>query len=275
MNCDFHCHSTISDGLLPPDEIVRRAAANGVDRLALTDHDDTSGLALARQTANEVGIDLVNGVEISIEWAGTGVHIVGLAIDPDATELSGGLAEVRGGRIDRARRMSAELEKVGIGNVFEGALRFAENPSLISRAHFARHLVAIGVCNDVHKVFESYLVPGKPGYVDHRWATLADAVRWIRTAGGVAVVAHPARYKISMAAMRRLFGEFRDCGGRAIEVASGSHTPDQTAVFGRMAREFGFLGSRGSDFHGPGESWVDLGKAIALPAEVTPIWSVI
>lgn len=275
MNCDFHCHSTISDGLLPPDEVVRRAAANGVDRLALTDHDDTSGLALARATAQEVGIDLVNGVEISIEWEGTGIHIVGLAIDPEAPAIKQGLAEVRGGRVERAMRMSAELEKVGISGVFEGAQRFAENPTLISRAHFARYLVAIGVCNDVHKVFESYLVPGKPGFVDHRWATLADSVRWIEAAGGVAVVAHPARYKISATALRRLFADFRDCGGRAIEVASGSHTPEQTALFGRIANEFGFLGSRGSDFHGPDESWVDLGKSIALPAGVTPIWSVL
>lgn len=182
---------------------------------------------------------------------------------------------MRGGRIDRAKRMSAELEKIGIEGVFEGAQRFAENPTLISRAHFARYLVAAGICSDVHKVFESYLVPGKPGYVDHRWATLEEAVRWIAESGGVAVVAHPARYKVSAPVLRRLFGEFRDCGGRAIEVASGSHTPEQTAHFGRIAQEFGFLGSRGSDFHGPEESWVDLGKAMPLPPGVTPIWSVV
>ena len=275
MNCDFHCHSTVSDGLLSPEAVVRRAKANGVDRLSLTDHDDTSGLAIAKRIADEVGIGFVNGVEISIEWEGTPIHIVGLGIDPDAVAIKQGLAEVRGGRVDRAKRMSAELEKIGISGVFEGAQHFAENPTLISRAHFARYLVAAGYCNDVHKVFESYLVPGKPGYVDHRWATLENAVSWIEASGGVAVVAHPARYKISATALRRLFAEFRDCGGRAIEVASGSHTPEQTALFGRIAHEFGFLGSRGSDFHGPDESWVDLGKAIALPAGVTPIWSVV
>lgn len=275
MNCDFHCHSTISDGLLSPDALVRRAAANGVDRLSLTDHDDTSGLDLARATAAEVGVGFVNGVEISIEWHGTPIHIVGLAIDPEAPAIKQGLASVRGGRVDRAKRMSAELAKIGIEGVFEGAQRFAENPTLISRAHFARYLVAAGICSDTHKVFESYLVPGKPGYVDHRWATLEDAVRWIDASGGVAVVAHPARYKISTTLLRGLFGEFRDCGGRAIEVASGSHTPEQTAQFGRLAQEFGFLGSRGSDFHGPEESWVDLGKAMPLPAGVTPIWSVV
>lgn len=275
MNCDFHCHSTVSDGLLSPEALVRRAAANGVERLALTDHDDTAGLDTARVVAAEVGIGFVNGVEISIEWNGTPIHVVGLAIDPEAPAIKQGLASVRGGRIDRAKRMSAELEKIGIEGVFEGAQRFAENPMLISRAHFARYLVAAGICSDVHKVFESYLVPGKPGYVDHRWATLEDAVRWIAASGGVAVVAHPARYKVSAQVLRGLFSEFRDCGGRAIEVASGSHTPEQTAHFGRIAQEFGFLGSRGSDFHGPEESWVDLGKAMPLPAGVTPIWSVV
>ena len=275
MNCDFHCHSTVSDGLLPPDEVVRRAAANGVDRLALTDHDDTSGLVLARATALDVGIELIDGVEISIEWNGTPIHIVGLAIDPEAPALKEGLAVVRGGRVERARRMSEELEKVGIHGAFEGAQRFAGNPTLISRAHFARHLVATGVCNDMHKVFESYLVPGKPGYVDHRWATLEDAVRWIDASGGVAVVAHPARYKISAPVLRRLFADFKDCGGRAIEVACGSHTTEQTALFGRISQDFGFLASRGSDFHGPDESWVDLGKAAQLPEWVTPVWSVV
>lgn len=275
MNCDFHCHSSISDGLMAPDALVRRAAENGVDRLALTDHDDTSGLALARQTAAEVGIDFVNGVEISIEWEDTPIHVVGLGIDPESPELKDGLMSVRSGRVERARRMSAELEKVGIPGVFEGAQRFAENPVLISRAHFARYLVSIGVCSDMHKVFESYLVPGKPGYVTHHWATLQDAVRWINTAGGVAVVAHPARYKISNGALRRMLGEFRDCGGRAIEVASGSHSADQTAFFGRVAQEYGFMGSRGSDFHGPGESWVDLGKVGPLPEGVTPVWTVV
>lgn len=260
---------------MAPDDLVRRAAANGVDRLALTDHDDISGLAQARATAQEVGIDFINGVEISIEWNEMPVHIVGLGIDPDSANLRAGLDSVRGGRVERARRMSAELEKVGIHGAFDGARQYAQNPSLISRAHFARFLVATGVCPDVHRVFELYLVPGKPGYVDHRWATLADAVSWIKDAGGVAVVAHPARYKVGSAALRRMLGEFRDHGGTAIEVASGSHTPEQTIQFGRISREFGFLASRGSDFHGPGESWVDIGKVAQLPEGVTPVWSVL
>lgn len=275
MNCDFHCHSTVSDGLLPPAGVVRRAAANGVDRLALTDHDDTSGLDVARRTAAEVGIDLVNGVEISIEWDGMPYHIVGLGIDPGEPDFVAGLASVRGGRVERAQRMSAELEKVGIGGVFDGAQKYAENPNLISRAHFARFMVEIGVAPDPHKIFESYLVPGKPGYVDHRWATLEDSVRWIAGAGGIAVVAHPARYKVSAAVLRRMLGAFKDCGGRGIEVATGSHNPEQMAYFARLAGEFGFLGSRGSDFHGPDESWADLGEVAELPENVTPVWSVL
>lgn len=275
MNCDFHCHSTISDGLLPPGEVVRRAAANGVDRLALTDHDDTGGLALARASASEAGIDLVNGVEISIEWNELPFHIVGLGIDPDARILIDGLNSVRSGRIERAQRMSQELEKVGIPGVFEGAMKHAENPNLISRAHFARYMVEIGVAADPHKIFESYLVPGRPGYVDHRWASLEDSVRWIVESGGVAVVAHPARYKISAPVLRRFLGGFKDCGGRAIEVATGSHTPDQMSHFAKLANQFGFMGSRGSDFHGPAESWADLGQVAPLPEGVTPVWSVL
>lgn len=272
LNCDLHCHSTASDGLLPADAVVRRAAANGVDLLALTDHDDIAGLALARATAEECGIAFVNGVEISIEWAGLQIHIVGLAFDPASTALNDGLASIRAGRIERARRMGAALEKAGIPDAFEGAMRFAGNPSLISRAHFARHLVDSGVCKDVRSVFESYLVPGRPGYVDHRWASLADSLAWVRAAGGIAVVAHPGRYKLSAREMRRFLAEFHELGGQAIEVMSGSHTVDHVGTFGRLAREFGFLASRGSDFHGPGESYVDLGKLAPLPDGLRPVW---
>lgn len=272
LNCDFHCHSTISDGLLAPADLVRRAAGNGVDVLALTDHDAIGGLDIARAAAVDAGIRFVNGVEISIEWNETSIHIVGLGFDPQSQELANGLAEIRGGRIDRAERMAAELARIGIEDTFNGAMKFAEDPTLISRAHFARHLVERGVCPDVRRVFENYLVPGKPGYVDHRWASLADSLRWIHAAGGVAVVAHPARYKVNLPSMRCFLGEFRDRGGEAIEVTSGSHTPEQTQLFARIAREFGFFASRGSDFHGPDESYTDLGKLPALPEDLKPVW---
>jgi predicted metal-dependent phosphoesterase TrpH len=272
LNVDLHCHSTASDGLLPAAEVARRAAENGVDMLALTDHDDLSGLPAARSVADEAGMGFVNGVEISIEWGGLQVHILGLAFDADDQPLNDGLASIRSGRVSRAQRMAAELEKIGIKGSFDGAMRHAENPSLISRAHFARYLVETGVCKDVRSVFDSYLVPGRPGYVDHRWVTLADSVGWIVGAGGVAAVAHPGRYKFSRPEMRRFLDEFKGLGGQAIEVVSGSHSADNVTLFGRLAREYGFLASCGSDFHGPGESYVDLGRLPPLPQGLTPVW---
>ncbi|SBT04918.1 Protein TrpH [Candidatus Accumulibacter aalborgensis] len=271
-NCDLHCHSTCSDGLLSAPEVARRAAANGVDMLALTDHDALDGLPGARAAANDVGMAFVNGVEISIEWEALQIHILGFAFDLGDQTLNAGLASVRSGRIERARQMSAALEKVGIGGAFDGAMRHAANPNLISRSHFGRYLVEAGVCKDLRSVFESYLVPGRPGYVDHRWATLADSVRWILGAGGVAAVAHPGRYKLSRADMRRFLAEFKDLGGQAIEVMSGSHTPELVDTYARLAREYAFLASRGSDFHGPGESYVDLGKLAPLPDGLKPVW---
>ena len=272
LNADLHCHSTASDGLLTATEVVRRAAENGVELLALTDHDDLGGLGEARSIADEVGMRFVNGVEISIEWGGLQVHILGFAFAADDEQLNTGLTSIRTGRIDRARRMAAELDKIGINGCYEGAMRHAENSNLISRSHFARYLVEAGVCKDVRSVFESYIVPGRPGYVDHRWVTLADSVGWILGAGGVAAVAHPGRYKLSRLEMRQLLDEFKSLGGQAIEVVSGSHSTENVTVFSRLAREYGFMASRGSDFHGPGESYVDLGKLAPLPQGLTPVW---
>ena len=272
LNVDLHCHSSASDGLLPAADVARRAFANGVDLLALTDHDNLGGLAAARAVADEVGMGFVNGVEISIEWGGLQVHVLGLGFAADDQALGDGLETIRSGRVVRAQRMAAELDKVGLHGAFEGAMRHAENPTLISRAHFARYLVESGVCKDVRSVFDSYLIPGRPGYVDHRWATLADSVGWINGAGGIAALAHPGRYKFSKPQMRLLLEEFKSLGGQAIEVISGSHSQENVAVFGRYAREYGFMASCGSDFHGPGESYVDLGKLAPLPPDLKPVW---
>ena len=269
---DLHCHSVASDGTLPPAEVVRRAVANGVEMLALTDHDTLDGLREARGEAVEHGLRFINGVEISIEWGGLQVHVVGLNVNEDDTALNAGLHSIRSGRIGRARRMSEALELAGIAGCFDGAMRFAGNPNLISRSHFARHLVDIGVCKDVRSVFESYIVPGKPGYVTHEWATLPESVAWITGAGGVAVLAHPGRYKFSRAEMRQLLEEFKKAGGRAIEIISGSHTTDNVNVFSRFARELDFMASCGSDFHGPNESYIDVGRLAALPQGLTPVW---
>ncbi len=274
-NFDFHCHSAVSDGLLPPGVVAARAAGNGVDLWALTDHDDIGGLGEAREAAEAAGMAFVNGVEISIEWKGIPIHIVGLGFNADDATLSGGLNALREGRIERAQRMGEALAAIGIPGVYEGALCFVTNPGLISRAHFARYLVSIGIARDVPGVFQHYLTPGKPGYVDHRWATLEEAVNWIHGAGGVAVVAHPGRYKFSGAEMRRFLDDFKDLGGRAIEVTCGSHSQDHVMHFARLARHYGFHASRGSDFHGPQESYVDLGKLPQLPEDLKPVWRLI
>jgi 3',5'-nucleoside bisphosphate phosphatase len=252
-----------------------RAVANGVDLWALTDHDDLGGLALARATAEEAGIEFVNGVEISIEWKGLPIHILGLGFDAAHPALSGGLDELRSGRLTRARRMGEALAAIGIPGVYEGAVCYATNPNLISRAHFARYMVSIGIARDVPTVFQHYLTPGKPGYVDHRWATLEEAIAWITTAGGVAVVAHPARYKMSGGDMRRFLDDFKAFGGQGLEVTCGSHSPDHVMHFARLARHYAFHASRGSDFHGPQESYVDLGKLPQLPEDLKPVWRLI
>ena len=271
-NFDFHCHSVVSDGLLPPQDVARRAAANGVDLWALTDHDDLGGLESARQAAEEAGMRFVSGVEISIEWQGVPVHIVGLGFNSAHPRLTAGLDQLRSGRIERARRMGDALAAIGIPDVYEGALCFVTNPILISRAHFARYLVSIGIARDMAGVFQNYLTPGKPGYVDHRWATLEESVGWITSAGGVAVVAHPARYKMSGSQMRNFLDDFKDVGGQGLEVTCGSHSPDHVMHFARLTRHYAFHASRGSDFHGPEESYVDLGKLPQLPEDLKPVW---
>ena len=270
---DLHCHSTYSDGLLTPDAVVRRAALRGVDDLALTDHDETAGLAEAGATADEVGITLIPGAELSVSWESHTLHILGLRIDASNATLDAGLASIRSGRDARAHRMSESLADAGIADAYEGARKFVTSDRLMSRTHFARFLVEAGHARETKDVFKRFLTPGKPGYVKHAWATMAEAVDWIHGAGGVAVVAHPGRYKVSPTAMRRLLGEFRDAGGDGIEVLSPSHTPAQFAEYSAYARVFGLAASCGSDYHGPGEGWLDLGDLPDLPAGTTPIWS--
>jgi predicted metal-dependent phosphoesterase TrpH len=272
LNVDLHCHSNVSDGTLAPREVAARAKANGVDIWALTDHDEIGGVSEARAAAAALELPYVAGVEISITWAAHTIHIVGLQIDETNPELVQGLAATRGGRERRAHEMAAQLAAVGIPDAFQGALKHVGNPDLISRTHFARYLVEIGRCADTSEVFRNYLTEGNPGYVPHRWASLEQAVRWIRGAGGVAVVAHPGRYKLSDLAFDAFFNEFKQLGGAAIEVMTGSHTPDQYAYYAKVATDYGFLASRGSDFHSPSESRVDLGALPPLPDSLTPVW---
>lgn len=271
-NIDLHCHSTISDGLLTPTQLVEHAAARGVDMLALTDHDDVAGLEEARRVAADKSIIFVNGVEVSTSWRGQTLHIVGLGIDPEHPQLVRGLKSIRDGRTVRARSIAAQLDKFGIHGSFEGAYANTGDGRLIGRTHFARFLVQQGYAKDVRSVFKKYLVKGKPGYVPHQWATLSDAVGWICDSGGRAVIAHPARYKLGKDALDELLLEFRALGGEAIEVITASHTPEQSLLFARHSQRMGLLASRGSDFHGPGESYFDLGRMPELPANCTPVW---
>lgn len=273
LNADLHCHSTMSDGWLEPAAVVRRAKAHGVDLLALTDHDELGGLAEAAAEAARLELDFVPGVEASVSFAGETIHVVGLGFDPHDRRLNEGLAQVRSGREERAERIAAELARVGLKGTLEGARQFARNPVLISRAHFARHLVASGVMPNVKTVFDHYLAKGKPGYVEHEWAALEEAVGWIRGAGGIAVLAHPARYRISTAELETLLDHFSACGGEGIEVVTGAHSEDEIRRFAAASRARGLLASRGSDFHGEQESAVDIGFCKPLPPGLEPVWS--
>ncbi len=275
-NVDLHCHSHASDGVLAPAEIAQKAIENKVDIWALTDHDTLDGLSEARAALQNSEEDFktrfVNGVEISVGWNDLQVHIVGLNFDHENGALIAALKNLSAGRIARAQKMSDALAKLGILNTFDGAMKHAKNPTQISRSHFARYLVEIGVAKSVHKVFDDYLAQGKPGFVPHVWATLEEAILWITQAGGIAVVAHPGRYRVSRRKLGELFAQFKDFGGRAIEVVSGSQAPAMTSVFTREAKKYDFLASRGSDFHSPTESFVNLGRAPKLPEGLTPVW---
>jgi len=268
---DLHSHSTVSDGTYTPTELVRYAAAQGVEVMALTDHDDLGGLEEARVAAVEQGIQLVNGVEISVSWNGRTIHVVGLRVDPGHAELQAGLENIRAGRQTRAAAIAAELDKVGISGSLEGAQAYAHE-RIISRTHFARFLVANGHAKDVKTVFKKFLVKGKPGHVSHRWADMAEAIGWIKSSGGIAVLAHPGRYDIGKMTLHALFAAFKEAGGEAVEVVSGSHTPDQYRLFTEFAKQYGLLSSVGSDYHGPAHNYFDMGRLPPLPAGCLPVW---
>jgi 3',5'-nucleoside bisphosphate phosphatase len=272
-NFDLHNHSTRSDGLLSPTQLIELAARSGAHAIALTDHDTTEGLEEAAEAARAHGIEWVPGVEISVSWGDTTLHIVGLGIDHTAPPMVEGLKSIRDGRLGRGERVAGVLSSLGIPGALEGALALAPSESMLSRTHFARFLVEVGAVKDTQAAFDRYLAKGKPAYVAHEWARLADAIAWIRGSGGTAVLAHPGRYGLKPWARSELLEEFRGLGGEAIEVVTGSHSPDQCALWRRVAQEYGFLASRGADYHGPGESPIEPGRLPALPAGLTPVWS--
>ncbi len=273
MIFDLHCHSTASDGVLTPAALVARAHEQRVDVLSLTDHDDMRGQADAARAALALGLRYVPGVEISVTWSGHTLHIVGLWVDPEHPQLLAGLSANRAGRANRASQIGEALARVGIPGALEGAYAYAVNKDLIGRTHFARFLVEEGYVEDMKTAFKKYLVKGKPGYVHHQWASLTEAVAWIHAAGGQAVLAHPGRCNFGREKMRALLAEFRDLGGEAIEVVTGSHTPEQVPIYAELANEFGLYASSGSDFHAPGEGGRELGRLMSLPPICRPLWA--
>lgn len=272
LTVDLHCHSTRSDGVLEPAQVAERAYENGVRMWSLTDHDELSGLSEARDTAEQLGMRFINGVEISTTWAGITVHIVGLNFDADHPLLSNELAQLRSGRLERAHKIADALAEQGIEGAFDGALAFAANPAMLSRTHFARYLVQAGYCDHLQEAFNRWLADGKPASVAMKWATLEQAVSWIRAAGGTPVIAHPGRYKYTDLQFQSLFEHFIELGGVGIEVLTGSHTPEDYETYSKVAKHYGFLVSCGSDFHGPSEGRIDLGRLPALPAGLEPVW---
>ena len=272
-NFDLHNHSTSSDGLLSPTQLLELAARQGVQAMALTDHDTVDGLEEAAQAARRLGIAFVNGVEISVSWGDTTVHVVGLAFDPGSAALARGMRSIRDGRLGRGRLMAQALDKLGFAGTLEAALALAGDEKRLSRTHFARHLAESGAVKDAQQAFDKYLGKDKPAYVRHQWAPLEDAMGWILGAGGVAVLAHPGRYGLKPLGRATLLDEFKRLGGEAIEVVTGSHRPEEYATWRRVAEEYGFLASRGSDFHGPGESPVEPGQLPPLPSSLEPVWT--
>jgi predicted metal-dependent phosphoesterase TrpH len=272
-NFDLHNHSTRSDGLLSPTELIELAARTGTHAVALTDHDTLDGVAEAAEAARTRGIEFVPGVEISVSWGETTLHVVGLNVDPASTVLLQGLDSIRAGRFGRAQMMAGKLGQLGFDGTLEAALEMAGEPKKLSRTHFARCLVERGCVKDTQHAFDKYLAKGKPAYVPHLWASLEQAVTWIRTAGGIAVIAHPGRYNLQPMMREEMLKQFGSFGGRAIEVVTGSHRPEEYALWQREALAHGFLASRGADYHGPGESPIEPGRLPALHASLTPVWS--
>ena len=272
MTCyDLHTHSTASDGSLTPEALIARAIEHNVDVLALTDHDGTEGIDAAKIAIQGTDLDLIAGVELSVTWGSKTVHIVGLGIDVNNQQLQQGLATLRDYRVGRAEEIAKRLAKAGIEGALEGARQYASDV-MVGRLHFAQFLVEQGLAKDNRDVFKRYLVRNKPGYVPGQWASLETALSWINAAGGQAVIAHPARYKMTATKLRRLTTEFKEMGGAALEVESGRQHPEEVKTLARLADKLELLASCGSDFHTPDNTWVELGRLNPLPEMCTPIW---
>lgn len=268
---DLHCHSTASDGELSPRELVKRAAKNGVTNLALTDHDTIDGLIEAKTCANELNITLINGIEISSQWEKQCLHIIGLNITPDNTALQKIIFEAKKMRQDRAEKIAVKLEKKGVA----GAIEFVKNSpveGMITRSHFAHFLVSQFHVSTLQEAFDRYLGDGKSAYVSTTWNPLESSVQAIRAAGGIPVVAHPLRYKLTATRMKKMLSAFKNDGGLGMEIVTGRYNPDEMRVLANYANQFELVGSMGSDFHSSENQWIELGRLATLPESVKPVW---
>ncbi|NOT83349.1 MAG: PHP domain-containing protein [Methylococcaceae bacterium] len=269
---DLHSHSTASDGALSPSELVVRAQQQGVTALALTDHDTIQGLDEAKQAAALNGIQLINGIEISTTWENHCLHIVGLNINPEHVSLKTGIAHLQAIRSERAQKIAFKLEKKRIPGAYE-AVTLAAGKGMITRSHFADFLLQQNHVSTQQEAFDRYLGQGKPAYVSTTWASLNDTLNWITAAGGVAVLAHPMRYKLSANWMNRLLSAFKESGGQGIEVITGRSSPEEITLTSQYIKRYGLYGSVGSDFHSPANQWVELGRLKPLPEIIKPVWA--
>jgi predicted metal-dependent phosphoesterase TrpH len=271
---DLHCHSTASDGSLTPTELIQRARDNGVTCLSLTDHDTTAGLIEAQTTADRVGIQFIPGIELSVNWQNKTLHIIGLNINPDFPELCQGIANLQATRKKRAEKISQKLAKKNIDGALE-AVKLSAGEGMITRLHFANFLVSSHHVETQQKAFDKYLGKGKSAFVQTQWPEIETAVSWIIESGGLPVLAHPLRYRLTASWMKRLLVFFKDLGGEAIEVVTGRSNADDIHLSGKYAKNFGLLGSVGSDFHTPDNVWVELGRLAELPSDIKPVWSLL
>lgn len=268
---DLHCHSNKSDGILSPEALVSRAKTNQVDVLALTDHDTISGIARARAQAEKEDLTLINGIEFSCHWLGRNIHIVGLAFDCDHPRLVHSIDWQENARRERAEEIGQRLAKVGFDAMLEKASKIAAGAA-IGRPHFAKAMVESGYVSSIDQAFKRFLGAGKVGDVKQHWPEIGDVVETIIDAGGVAVLAHPMKYKITRTKLRQLIEDFCEVGGGAIEIISGAQKPQETSDMVRLAERYELLSSCGSDFHAPGMSWAELGQIAVMPKLANPVW---
>ncbi|MFX0566049.1 RNase AM [Kosakonia cowanii] len=270
---DLHSHTLASDGLLSPEALVHRAVEMRIGTLAITDHDTTDAIPAARAEIARAGLDLnlISGVEISTLWENHEIHIVGLNIDIDHPAMRDFLEQQSQRRNERAKLIAERLEKAHIPGALEGAMHLAQGAN-VTRGHFARFLVEQGKAGNMADVFKKYLARGKTGYVPPQWCTIEQAIDVIHHSGGTAVMAHPGRYNLSAKWLKRLLAHFAQCGGEAMEVAQCQQAPNERTQLAEYARQFGLLGSQGSDFHQPCP-WIELGRKLWLPAGVDGVWS--